>query len=327
MAQFGRKLNDDGLKALEDALTLPEQGHWWRDLLSLWYPSGQSTGDYGLRLAIRNGYMNFYRRGQSVARVSLQNRKPKLSVHAKYVLAKRERQAVKGQEYVTLTTDSLVRRGEQSALPYKGIETLKAWVRAVDEEYSGPEKRLVDELLGVPQNDCVVDLEMGLPAWREKKTAPRMDLVSIERANNKLTVFFGEVKRVTDGRLRCRAPVKRDKKPEVLEQLSDYRNYLAEPEHAALVGKQYANAARLMKRLRAMADVVGPVRVLGQTILEAATRDHLAVAPLATLVVMNEASANQAAWEIHRAKLESEKERVPMIVLEAPAALRFGDRA
>ena len=134
----------------------------------------------------------------------------------------------------------------------------------VDEEYSGPEKRLVDDLLGISQNDGVIDLEMGLPAWREKDTAPRMDLVSIERANNKLTVFFGEVKRVTDGRLRCRATVKRDMKPEVLKQLSDYRKYLAEPEHAALVGKQYANAACLMKRLRAMADVVGPVRALGQ---------------------------------------------------------------
>jgi hypothetical protein len=250
-----------------------------------------------------------------------------LSVHAKYVLAKKERRAVKGQEYVTLTTDSLVRRGGQSALPYKGIETLKAWVRAVDKEYSGPEKRLVDELLGVPQNDGVIDLEMGLPAWRKKKTAPRMDLVSVERARGVLTVFFGEVKRVTDSRLRCRAPVKQDKKPEVLKQLSNYRKYLAEPDHAALVGKQYANAACLMKRLRAMADVVGPVRALGQTILEAATRDDLAVAPLATLVVMNEASANQTAWEKHRVKLESEKERVPMIVMEAPAALRFGDRA
>jgi hypothetical protein len=54
MAQFGRKFDDRGLEALEDALTLPEQSHWWRDLLSLWYPSGQSTGDFGLRLAIRN---------------------------------------------------------------------------------------------------------------------------------------------------------------------------------------------------------------------------------------------------------------------------------
>ena len=326
MAKFARKFDDDGLKALDEALSEPKQGHWWRDLLSLWCPSGQSTGDYGLRLAIRNGYMNFYRRGQSVARVSLnRNRKPKLSVHAKYVLPKGKRQTVKGQEYVTLTTDLIVRRGRQDSLPYNGIETLKGWVCAVDEDYSGEEKRLVDELLGVPQNDGVVDLEMGLPAWRGKNTAPRMDLVSIERADGALTVYFGEVKRVNDSRLRCEVPVEQDKKPEVLKQLSDYRKYLAEPGHAALVGEQYVNAARLIKRLRAMADFVGPIRALGKTILEAAARDHLAVAPLATLVVINDASANQEAWAFHRAKLESEKERVPMIVMESPAALRFGN--
>ena len=326
MTQFGRMFNERGIQALR-ALTESENDHWWKDLLALWRPSGQSAGEYGLRLAIRDGYMNFYRRGQSVARVSLNRQgQPILSVHAKYVLPKAEQSSVKGQEYVTLTTDSLVRRGRAHALPYNGLKSLEDWVRSVDHVYGGEEKRLVDELLNVPANDGVIDLEMGLPAWGVKSTAPRMDLVSINRVAGRLTISFGEVKRVTDSRLRCRVPLKQDEMPEVLKQLSDYRRYLAEPEHRKLVGEQYSNAARLTKLLRGMANVIGPDRPLGQTILEAADCNNIAVAELAWLIVINEDGANQVAWMKHRAKLETEEERVPMIVLDAPAALEFGSR-
>jgi hypothetical protein len=71
-------------------------------LLSLWRPDGTPSGEFGLRLAIRDGKMNFYRRGQSVGRVSLDgHRRPVLSVHAKYVLPKEERALVEGSEYLT----------------------------------------------------------------------------------------------------------------------------------------------------------------------------------------------------------------------------------
>ena len=89
----------------------------------------------------------------------------------------------------------------------------------------------MDELLSVPANDGVIDLEMGLPAWREKSYRPRMDLVSVDWVDGQLVIFFGEVKLVTDSRLRCREPLKQDEMPEVLRQLSDYRKYLAEPGH------------------------------------------------------------------------------------------------
>ena len=326
MAQFARTFDERGLQALENALSQPEHGHWWSDLLGLWCPSGHPTDEHGLRLAIRNGYMNFYRRGQSVARVSLnRKRQPILSVHAKYVVPKAERNSIEGQEYVTLTTNAIVRREGRPTLPYEGMETLNRWIRSIDEEYRGKEKTLVDSLLSVPANDGVIDLEMGLPAWHGNAAASRMDLVSINRVKGRLTIVFGEVKCVTDSRLRCRAPVKQDETPEVLKQLSDYRRYLAEPGHRQIVGKQYANAARLMRRLRAMADTVGPVRTLGRAILDAAECQDLEVAELARLIVINEDGANQAAWEIHRAKLEEEKERVLMTVLNAPAPLQFGD--
>jgi hypothetical protein len=318
MTQFGRKFDLCALKNVVQS----QDDHWWKDLLTLWRPSGQPAEDYGLRLAIRDGYMNFYRRGQSIARVSLdRQRQPVLSVHAKYVLSETDQSSVQGQKYVTLTTASLYRG--YPALLYEGIETIKGWVRAA-EKYAGDEKKFVDDLLSVPANDGVIDLEMGLPAWRDNPTAPRMDLVSINRVGGRLVVFFGEVKLVTDSRLRCEAPVKQDKMPEVLEQLSHYRKYLAELDHRTVVGEQYSNAARLMKGLRAMADVIGPARPLGQSILDAAEGGTLAVAELARLIV--DARDASKSWAKHRTKLETERERVPMIVLDAPAALDFGER-
>jgi hypothetical protein len=245
-------------------------------------------------------------------------------VHVKYVLPKAERSSVQGQEYVTLTTTSLVRRTEHPELPYEGIETLKGWVRSVDEEYGGDEKKFVDDLLSVPANDGVIDLEMGLPAWSGKSTAPRMDLVSVDRVDGQLVIFFGEVKLVADKRLRCNAPLVQDEMPEVLKQLRDYRMYLAEPEHRTLIAEQYSNAARLMKRLRGMADAIGPARPLGQTILDAAEGERLAVAELARLII-DEGGATKS-WAKHRSKLEAEKERVPMIVMDSPAALGFGKK-
>jgi hypothetical protein len=319
MAQFIRRF--DRLDALERMLTNSEQGTWWRDLLTLWRPSGQASGTDGLRLAIRNNYMNFYRRGQSVARVGFNKDKwPVLWVHAKYVLPQNERQAM-GQEYVVLTSTSLVRPGGQQ-LPYEGIQTLREWIRTVDEEYGGDEKTFVDDLLSVPENDGVIDLEMALPAWGDVKTAPRMDLVSIAPVNGQPTVFFGEVKLVTDSRLRCRAPVVRDKMPEVLKQLSIYRKYLAVPEHRAQISRQYSMAARVLKRLRDMADAIGPVRSLGTSILQSAD-EELAVAELARLIVMNDRRVDQRAWADHRTKLESERELVPMIELASPGVLNF----
>ena len=180
----------------------------------------------------------------------------------------------------------------------------------------------MDDLLSVPENDGVIDLEMGLPAWRKaERAAPRMDLVSVNQVDGRLVVFFGEVKLVADKRLRCQTPLEQDKMPEVLRQLSEYRKFLAEPKHRALISQQYSNAACLMKSLREMADAIGPVRPLGQAILHAAEGENLAVAELARLIISEKGATKS--WAKHRTKLEAERERVPMILLDAPAALHF----
>jgi hypothetical protein len=199
-AKFERCLT--GWSAFESAATSDEP-HWFKDLLSLWRPSGHCSGATGLRLAIRNGYLNFYRLGQSVARVYCVSGELRADVHYKYVL-REPRPGMSKSPYLRLTPKG-VSFGHTLVAPYEGISTLLQWIAVAEKQHAGVEKSIVDEL--VEKNDHVIDLEMALPAWSLPKVAVRMDLVAIEDRK----VVFWEVKTVDDSRIRCRAEFEEDK--------------------------------------------------------------------------------------------------------------------
>ncbi len=278
---------------------------WWKDLLSLWRPSGVDAGVHGLRLAVRNNYMNFYRRGQSVARVEIDSKGvPTATTHFKYVCNKND--VPKGQEYVKLKSKDIL-RGGKFWKQYEEIEDLKGWIAAIDKGYTGEEKRFVDQL--VAANPSVIDLEMGLPAWGDEKSAPRIDLVAIEGGK----VVFWEAKLVMDGRLRCRADLDPDKKPEVLKQLAKYRLFLNHEKegakHVKLVASAYQDAAKLLMTLRSMADKLGEKHTLGTDIYAAVS--GLDVDPEPCLVIDNR--TNSTSWPCHEAKLD--RANVPMKII------------
>jgi hypothetical protein len=131
MGEFKPGLSDvkwATLQSLHDAKT----DNWWKDLLSLWVPSGVQAGMHGLRLAIRDGYLNFYRRGQSVARVSFGavnagKTEARMTIHAKYVWAD-----FKDQKYAQLIDQEALWKAsetvERRAAAYGGLPTLKTWI-------------------------------------------------------------------------------------------------------------------------------------------------------------------------------------------------------
>src|SRR3954462_9236040 len=94
MTIFSRAFDVTGVK---EVLHAPEHA-WFRDLLKQWRPAGDlrdssctpQPGADHLRLAIRAGYLNFYRGGQSVAKVTFTNGKLQASVHNKYVCGKND---------------------------------------------------------------------------------------------------------------------------------------------------------------------------------------------------------------------------------------------
>jgi hypothetical protein len=316
-AMFGRCLNE--WESFEKAATSTEP-HWFKDLLSLWRPSGHPSGNEGLRLAIRNGYLNFYRLGQSIARVSCVRGELVADVHYKYILG--EPLGYSGPLYLRLTTKGVFSKGTLVA-PYEGLSTLLHWISvAGGEKYAGVEKKIVDQL--VEKNLEVVDLEMALPAWTLPKVAVRMDLVAIENGK----VVFWEVKTVDDSRIRCDADFLEDKFPHVLEQLSHYRVFLKQNSHPELVESAYRNTAKILVDLRALADKLGPTLQLGPNIIAAAKVDRLAVAPRAALVVVDLPSPKDkgSCWNSWKSRHESKlKDRIAMLVLESPARLVLAD--
>jgi hypothetical protein len=322
MSQFKRRL--DRLDSLCGCSNKPE---WWNNLLSLWRPSGVPAGEYGLRLAIRDNYLNFYRRGQSIARVEIGiGGTPTATTHIKYVGDSKDESF--GQEHVKLGGEWLLRNGEPWKR-YECIETLKKWIETVDgspdaggeKGYAGIEKDFVDKV--VAENPNIIDLEMGLPAWGEQKTAPRMDIVEIEASAEGRSVVFWEAKRNSDSRLRCSVDIVRDEKPEVLKQLAAYRRFLTEEEaHLGLVADAYKNTAKLLKKLREIADGLGEKYPLGSEILAAASESELSVDHNPRLVVLNEKGVNPKAWGEHADKLRKSGVFMSIIEEDGPFLLR-----
>lgn len=317
MRPFRRSLSDKQMEALAAATSQPQ--HWWKDLLKLWRPNGVGSGDYGLRLAVRDGYLNFYRRGQSVARVSFdRGGRPMVSVHAKYVVNEKERQLA-GLKYAALVDQEISHVGLPTR-PYEGMETLQSWIEVIDRSFTkeGGEKPLIDQLLDQQGNAGVVDLEMGLPAWGTQTTAPRMDVVTIEEVKGRLTVIFGEVKRVDDSRIRCGDGAL----PEVLDQLGKYARYLAEPPHRAAISAAYQHAAVRLIELGAMARGVSGAVAFGGAIERAASGEPLEVATEAVLIVMCTGRFSEPHWMKHRDRLHHH--RVKLVELGQAAPMNLG---
>src|ERR1700724_3290325 len=128
MTIFGRKFE---IERLSDVVL--NENRWLCDLLHHWHPSGDpigrdtdQEGKEHLRLAIRNGYLNFYRAGQSVAKVGFDDGwKLQAKIHSKYVYGKRGRD----QSYVTLTSDGYPEElGSKRLLAYGGPACLSKWI-------------------------------------------------------------------------------------------------------------------------------------------------------------------------------------------------------
>jgi hypothetical protein len=298
-------------RCLKDLLTYEKAArsdgpHWFQDLLSLWRPSGHPSDADGLRLAVRNGYLSFYRLGQSIARVQCSSGELVADVHYKYVLGGHS--GYGGPLYLRLSTQGIFSK-DPLVPAYGGIDTLREWIARVNVDYAGQEKSIVDKL--VEKNDHVVDLEMALPAWKIPKVAVRMDLVAIENGQ----VVFWEVKTVNDSRIRCRAEFTKDKFPEVLDQLAKYRDYLTEHMHVQQVERAYRETAVLLVKLRAMADAICPTPLaLGSSIIAASKVDRLVVAPVAGLVVVDRPDDEKQSWgrpniAVTRGNLTTESER------------------
>lgn len=293
------------------ALTQSSEPHWWKDLLGLWRPSGTEAGPDGLRLAVRNNYLNFYRQGQSVAKVGFaRGGRPILAAHVKYVFGKGET----AQRYAKLTHTEVVHPAGGAPKTYRGLETLQQWV-ANAVHYTGEEKAFVDAV--VAANGAVIDLEMALPASAERASPIRIDLVALEEGGAGLSLALWEAKLIGDARLRSRTG-----QPKLLAQLAPYEAYLAQGANRESVVAAYRQACVTLVELHGMAAGLADIGPLHPKILSAAHAETaLALDPKLRLLLLADQAAPSASWAVHAEVLR--RHGVSSLTLSPTSSMRL----
>jgi len=277
-----------------DILTNPaKQPEWWKEILG--YRFRDIAGnEQPLILAVRKDYLNAYVEGQSVMRIRFDNKtEPKhlqAEIHYKYL----------GGEYRIF--DGI----EVDRLHYLHKKSLDQWVKKAQvfaKLKSGND--VFSEKQGVAviaaNHPRVIDVEMALPGL----TAPRIDLVALERAGSAIKIVFYEAKLFSNPALRARS-----NEPKVLEQLRTYEGWLSSGDRKAEVIKAYRNACSLLTRLRKMQGV--PVDGL---IDEASIPGSpLTVDPKPRLIIFGPQTIKN--WPPHEAALRQAGVTGPRLIIE-----------
>lgn len=297
---FPRSLSLEMMDAIRRAAA--DESHWLHHLLQLWGPSGMPDDRRVLRLAVRDGYLNFYFRGQCVAKVTAPRGELTCDVHVKYALenAKAQRYARLRGNLLTYAASDLEapkkRAPDQEgvklpsvlrdrSINYGGPDMLQSWiVRA--ENWETKEKAFIDRV--IKSNPSVIDVELGIPG-----TGRRIDMVSLAHRGAGLKLAFWEVKHCKD---RVRA---RDGDSKVVRQMGDYRTFLMQ-NRSGLGGAYSASSQNLVE----LAKLAGVEEHLSPLISRAA-RENVVVDDLPILLVFGEKFELDAPeWRGHRAKLE-----------------------
>jgi len=191
-------------------------------------------------------------------------------------------------------------------LVYEGFSTLHTWIERAD-KHKGPEKTCVDDLIA--SNSTIVDVEMGLPASRDRKTAQRMDCVALEREGDGMRIVFWEAKMIDDARLRS------ESSPEVMSQLKTYRDYLAVDDQARNVENAYQTVCQLLIEMHQMAAQFANRPALDPLVIAASKEGSgRKVDPTPRLVIFGgEQYQKKGNWEFHRQRLQAED--IPRLVL------------
>ena len=261
-----------------------------RDLLAEWAPSGTSGS---LRLAVRGGSVNFYRRGQSVSEVKFPERGagPTSRIHHKYIIPD-----ASGQKYIKL----LPFEGRDAAgnrCEWGGPEMLRSWV-AKAACFAGSEKEHVDKLLNVSPK--VIDLEVGLPALPNGgRIAKRMDIATLENRPDgpAARIVFWEVKIINDRCLRSTGT------PKVVEQIEAYEEYVGRD--PGLFEDAYRETCRILGSFHDIASRLWESPQPLDPLISAAAEGSLEVEPQPRLLIIDDGSSPGGNWERHLRKLTS----------------------
>lgn len=285
MAHFQRRLPAHAFLRIR---ALASSNSWMRDLLAEWAPSGTPGS---LRLAVRNGYVNFYHLGQSVSKVNFPKRRETATatVHHKYVIPGAE-----GQTYLKVRpSEGRDERGERCN--WGGPRMLRSWVENAA-GHANREKEHIDKLLDISPR--VIDLEIALPARRRGESAPRIDIAALEASSDGhgARIVFWEVKRINDSRLRSRTV------PEVVQQIEAYGRYVQSDRPR--FETTYRETCRVLCEFQRIASDLSETPSLDPLVSAVAEGERVEVDAEPRLLIIED-ECPKANWENHLRKLTS----------------------
>lgn len=303
--EFSRGLSPVKLDALRE-LAGREGDNWWKDLLKLWAPGGTPAGEHGLRLAVHDGKLDFYRRGACIGHVAFGHRNRRVAAHVKVSAAYVQGRGATG----------CLRFGDGHHAYAPG--DVRRWIAGSAYKH-GAEKWGVDDVVGC--NPGVMDLEMGLPGAGPGGSALRVDIVTLDEARGGFRIALWEAKPLHAAALR-----RKDKDPAIVGQVCAYRKFLT-PARADHIIAAYRASLATMLEIAAMANRDLP--------LVARARDaELTLAPTIGLALFKGVKADAdgrrtlirysaETWAEHRARLNGihicEAEDPATLVLAMPA--------
>lgn len=229
-----RYLNEDLVRSLNEQAK--DQSSWWYKLIT----------DPKVFIALRDGYLNAYVNGGSVARIGYWRRQLTCKVHLEYLTL-----PVSGTPYVDLAATgntagprSLIADLESYAKEFRRIKTRTGLF--IDAERQD-ENTIAS---GLP---CVIDMELAykraatmepvdenpelVPEGRRSKGG-RIDLV-VALEDGRLV--FAEIKLWSNNELRA------DGTPEICKQLGDYHKWIKNEEDSVI--DAYSNAIEILDKL------------------------------------------------------------------------------
>ncbi len=186
---FNRAISKEMVDAINCAY---EKYEWIRQYLD----------DKELFLAIRDGYLNFYYKGNSILRLSLTNRGLVGKIHYKYLLHPKHK-----PEYISIGQDDKLPRIDPVA--NGAVDLLKK----ASEPYAGLEKDGVHKIIHANSN--IIDVEIAFPKLGGKQN--RIDFCALRETDGRFELCFYECKHFSNSELRAKS------QPKVIEQIQRYR--------------------------------------------------------------------------------------------------------
>ena len=259
-------------------------GGWWKAI----------ADDRELFVAIRDGYLNVYWKGNSLLKLRLEGGELIGETHYKYLL----RPEVETQTYVRIENGQ-TKLAAPANLFMPDISDLGALKSAAD-VYAGDEKKGVHKV--VKKNPNVIDVEIAFSTEHEKTgrlTAKRIDFSALKIAPSGPEIVFFEAKLFTNNELRAKGEVA----PKVFSQLDQYRKFLSDPLNTASLISSYRQTCGNLVALDGVCNRYGPMLEVMKEI--AANKVDLKINSVVRLVVFgfDHDQSKGDVWAPHSEKL------------------------